>query len=232
MVLQWERCRFEPETRRLVRDGVERHVSPKAIQLLEHLVAQRPRLLTKEALIEHVWPDTFVSDANLAVLIGEIREAVGDSARQPRVIRTHHRLGYSFIAEVIEVPRTDTSVPTGPLPTLHIGVRRVVLGHGTVVVGRDPSCDVVIPEGSVSKRHARITSGPRGAEVEDLHSKNGTRLDGSPVTRARVKSGARLRLGNVEAEFVIEMPGDAPTLTADDPPAGGPQGDDAPAKPA
>ena len=94
-------CEFGPftldtETRQLLRDGSELHLSPKAFELLWSLVEHRPRVCDKSELLTRIWPDTYVVDANLNVLIGEIRKVLEDSAKQPRFIRTVHGVGYAF----------------------------------------------------------------------------------------------------------------------------------------
>ena len=68
--------------------------------MLHHIVTHAGHLVTKDALLEAVWPDTAVSDAILKVSIREIRKVLGDSARAPRFIETVHRRGYRFIAAV------------------------------------------------------------------------------------------------------------------------------------
>ncbi|HPL81714.1 MAG TPA: FHA domain-containing protein [Anaerolineaceae bacterium] len=55
----------------------------------------------------------------------------------------------------------------------------------TLVIGRDASCDVVIPDRQVSRRHARITKSGAIVMLEDLGSKNGTYLNGQPLTEPR-----------------------------------------------
>ena len=50
-----------------------------------------------------------------------------------------------------------------------------------LVVGRDPGCDVVIPDRQVSRYHARLTPGSNGVVLEDLGSKNGTHYNGNPL---------------------------------------------------
>ena len=81
------------------------HLSPKAFELLRMLVEHRPRALSKQELHEHLWPATFVSEVESGrVSIAELREALGDIARQPRFIRTAHRFGYAFCGDAIEVP--------------------------------------------------------------------------------------------------------------------------------
>ena len=79
---------LDPETRELRRGGESVPLSPKAYQLLEMLVVNRPRALSKSELQERLWPDTFVVDKNLVNLVAEIREALGDNATHPQFVRT------------------------------------------------------------------------------------------------------------------------------------------------
>ncbi len=61
-----------------------------------------------------------------------------------------------------------------------------------LTIGRDPSCDIVVPDRQVSRRHARLLPDARGLVLEDLHSKNGTHHNGT-----RVATPVRLRDGDV-----------------------------------
>ena len=79
--------------------------------------------------------------------------------------------------------------------------RAIVLGEGENVIGRDPDCDVWIEASGVSRRHARLEVERGGGRVrlEDLGSKNGTFVDGSPIRGAvDVADGAVIRLGSVD----------------------------------
>ena len=67
---------------------------PKVFQLLVHLMAQRHRVVTKQELLEHLWPGQFVGDAALLSCIQAARQAVGDNGHTQHVIRTVHRHGY------------------------------------------------------------------------------------------------------------------------------------------
>ena len=60
---------LDTDTRELTRDSRAVHLSPKAFQLLAVLVTARPRALSKETLYQHLWPNTFVVDANLSNLL-------------------------------------------------------------------------------------------------------------------------------------------------------------------
>jgi DNA-binding winged helix-turn-helix (wHTH) protein len=95
------RVRFSPyvldlESRQLLRGDDVVHLSPKAFDLLSILVSARPKALSKSDLLERLWPGTFVVEKNLANLVSEIREAIGDDPGNPRFIRTVHRFGYAF----------------------------------------------------------------------------------------------------------------------------------------
>lgn len=93
-------CTFDSDARTLHRDGEAVRLSGKAFQLLEILLDARPNPISKEELFARLWPDTFVSEANLASLVKEIRAAIGDDARNPRFVRTAHRFGYAFSGAV------------------------------------------------------------------------------------------------------------------------------------
>lgn len=197
------RARFGPFTidtdaRTLLRDGSDLHLSPKAFDLLCTLVEHRPNVLEKTALQTRIWPDTYVVDSNLNVLIGEIRRALSDDARQPRFIRTVHGIGYSFCGEVADAG----TLPSRPLPCwLATAERTFRLSEGENIVGREPDCTVWLDSPSVSRRHARIvvSGSDRRVTLEDLDSKNGTFVDGKAV-RARVDlaDGDELAFGSVD----------------------------------
>ena len=75
---------------------------PKAFGVLAHLVEHAGQLVTKQQLLEAVWPGTFVSDAVLKDSIRQLRDALGDDADSPRFIETAHRRGYRFIGRISE----------------------------------------------------------------------------------------------------------------------------------
>src|SRR5436189_2499544 len=87
------------ERRQLMRHGEEVHLSGKAFALLDLLLQRRPNAVKRAEIISHVWPDTFVSPSNLATLVQEIRDALGDDARRPRFVRTIFAYGYAFIGQ-------------------------------------------------------------------------------------------------------------------------------------
>src|SRR5690242_7190184 len=66
-----------------------------------------------------------------------------------------------------------------------------------LVLGRDPTADVVLGERSVSRRHCRVTGTPLGVDVADLNSANGVWVGGRQIETARLKSGGEMLIGNV-----------------------------------
>lgn len=208
-------CRFDTASREFVRHGEPVHLSPKAYDLLCLLIAHRPRVLAKGELMSALWPDTFVVEANLPVIVGELRAAIGDRSAAASAIKTHHGVGYSFAARVTEKP-SDADTAADARLFLKIGERRLALTPGENVVGRDADCDVVITDVSVSRHHARITVASSGITVIDLGSKNGTKVKnaaiaGDPVT---ARDGDELTFGQVRAQlFVMPERDRASTLT-------------------
>lgn len=78
-------------------------LTPKAFEVLLALVSDAGNLLPKQALMQKVWPDSFVEENNLADNISTLRKVLGDDARAPKYIETVPRRGYRFVAAVKEV---------------------------------------------------------------------------------------------------------------------------------
>jgi len=205
---------FDSDARLLLRESEEIHLSPKAFELLKTLIDQRPRAVSKNELHQHLWPATFVSDANLASLIAEIREALGDTARHRHFIRTAHRFGYAFSGTAIEEsaahshgkrqvdPGSHAQDPTTFCWLIKDG-KRLPLTLGENVLGRESdSGGIRIDSPTVSRRHARIWISGRSASLEDLDSKNGTYLKGESVSTAvALEDGDEIRIGSVVLRF-------------------------------
>jgi hypothetical protein len=79
------------------------------------------------------------------------------------------------------------------------GGAAVPLTHTPFVLGRGADCDLVVPDLTVSRRHAEIRHGPGGGlEIRDLGSRNGTFVNGERVAAAPVAPGDTLALGSAE----------------------------------
>jgi DNA-binding winged helix-turn-helix (wHTH) protein len=97
---EFDAFRLDGRDERLWHGQEVMHLSPKAFAVLRCLVTQAGQLVTKDALLEAVWPETAVSESVLQVAIRQLRQVFGDQARTPRFIETVHGRGYRFIAPV------------------------------------------------------------------------------------------------------------------------------------
>src|SRR5215213_10438242 len=95
----------------LWRGSEEIKIRPKAFAVLNYLLNRSGQLVTKEELLNAVWPETFVGDAVLKVTVRQLREALDDDPKSPRFIETSHRRGYRFIGEIAakQAPEPDPS---------------------------------------------------------------------------------------------------------------------------
>ena len=197
-------CLLDTKSREFRRGSADVHLSPKAHELLRLLITQRPRVVSKAELMQALWPETFVVEGNLPVLIAELRTAIGSRpAVAAAVIKTHHGIGYSFAAPVLAEknrPPSDQGGGSGPL--LKIGRRRVALSPGENEIGRDSESDVHITDASVSRSHARITLTAAVATLEDRGSRNGTKVNGTLIkTPVELRDGDELMFGQVSAQY-------------------------------
>src|SRR2546430_6059167 len=74
------------------------HLHPKTFAVLCCLVTQAGQLVTKDALLAAVWPETVVSESVLTVAVRQPRRLLGDQTRTPRVIETGHGRGDRVVA--------------------------------------------------------------------------------------------------------------------------------------
>src|SRR5262245_13973448 len=89
--------------RLLVRNSLPVPLAPKVFDTLVVLVQHGGRLLTKDELMQKVWPDSFVEEVNLTVNISALRKALGDDQNGQRYIDTVSKKGYRFVAPVTEL---------------------------------------------------------------------------------------------------------------------------------
>lgn len=111
----------------------------KAYRVLLHLAQHAGRLVTKDELLDAVWPETHVGEGVLKVAVAEIRKALNDVSRPPGFIETAHRRGYRFIAE-IQSGSSEHGIPAfravereAALAQLEALARKAMDGDGHVV---------------------------------------------------------------------------------------------------
>jgi TolB-like protein/DNA-binding winged helix-turn-helix (wHTH) protein/Flp pilus assembly protein TadD len=134
-------CQLDVKHVQVWRDHQEVKLTGKAFAVLCYFVDHPGQLVTKDALFAAAWPETVVSDATLASCIQEVRQALGDDAKQPRYIETVHRRGFRFIAAVTAAPRPrgEVQVPSQEEgETAKWGNGEMGRGDGAKVFALDP----------------------------------------------------------------------------------------------
>jgi class 3 adenylate cyclase/DNA-binding winged helix-turn-helix (wHTH) protein/tetratricopeptide (TPR) repeat protein len=152
---QWifERFRLDPDHACLWRDAESIVLPPKAFAVLHYLVLHPDRLITKDELLNAVWPETAVSDAVVRVAIGTLRKVLKDTAQTPRVIATVSRRGYRFVAPVTMIdPAAEIHTST---PLQH--TESVSLHQETV----PPVPDVLAPQAGADAWRCAVCQQPQ-----------------------------------------------------------------------
>jgi pimeloyl-ACP methyl ester carboxylesterase/DNA-binding winged helix-turn-helix (wHTH) protein/class 3 adenylate cyclase len=149
----FDRFQLDLSTGRLSGESGPIPLAPKALAVLEYLAARPGRLISKDELLEAIWPGVFLGDGVLKVCVSEIRRALDDDARKPRIIETAHRRGYRFIAEVVgSSPRPAPLVGPPSTSALRLPVQYARSGEVNIayqVLGSGP-IDLVFVMGWVS----------------------------------------------------------------------------------
>ena len=124
----------DADRRLLLHGGSPVPLSPKAFDLLKLLAEHHDRAFSKAELHQHLWPDTFVSDGSLTILVAEIRQVLKDDADEPKYIRTLRRFGYGFCATV----RRDAPQTPAELCNTWViwGNKSIAVGEGETILGR------------------------------------------------------------------------------------------------
>ena len=105
---------FDTERRELHRGADAVSITPQVFDLLEYLIRNRERVVSKDDLINAVWDGRIVSDAALTTRLNAARNAIGDSGEQQRLIKTLPRKGFRFVEQCEK--RSSPQVRQPPTP--------------------------------------------------------------------------------------------------------------------
>ena len=146
---------LDPDRRELRRGGALIAVQPQVFDLLEYLVTNRDRVVSKDDILQAVWGGRIVSESALTTRINAIRTAVGDDGDQQRLIRTLPRKGIRFVGVVQERgrPLDEAAAALRPLTRK----RQNRKPHTATKQCRQNAA-------SSPSRHASFCSGPRPPE--------------------------------------------------------------------
>src|SRR5678815_4533017 len=102
--------RFDETNECLWRGSQAIPLRPKAFAVLKYLISHKGVLVTKQQLLNDVWPKTYVSEAVLKDCIRQLRHALNDDAKTPQFIETSHRRGYRLSLIHISEPTRLLSI--------------------------------------------------------------------------------------------------------------------------
>ena len=175
------------------------------------MLLERPgRLVTRDQLRARIWPDAVYVDFDhgLNKAVSKLRRALGDTADNPRYVETLSRRGYRFLAPVVGAPTAPT---TSTLRLIWEG-RAIAVGEGSSEIGRARDAAICVDAPSVSRRHARVVFSEGRATIEDMHSKNGTSVNGRRIEGpVALSDGDEIRVG--VALLVVRAWADGSTAT-------------------
>ena len=98
----FEEYAFDTDRRELHRGTDAVSITPQVFDLLEYLIRNRERVVSKDDLIKAIWNGRSVSDAALTTRLNAARDAIGDSGEEQRFIKTLPRKGFRFVGQVRE----------------------------------------------------------------------------------------------------------------------------------
>lgn len=126
--------RIDPRRLTVTIDDMHRSVEPLAMRILMVLVEAEGQVVTREEMIDAVWPDGYAGEGSLSRAIWSLRQALGDNARSPDFIETVPSVGYRLKADVTwpasHPSRTSRSVQT----RLEQSNRRLRIGIACLLV--------------------------------------------------------------------------------------------------
>ena len=198
------------DTGELRRRGARIRLQQQPFQVLAMLLERPGRLVTRDQLRARIWPDAVYVDFDhgLNKAVSKLRRALGDTADNPRYVETLSRRGYRFVAPVEGAPAAATA------PTLRLiwEGRAIAVAEGSSDIGRDRDAAICVDAPSVSRRHARVVFSEGRATIEDMHSKNGTSVNGRRIEGpVALSDGDEIRVG--VALLVVRAWADGSTAT-------------------
>ena len=143
--------------------GQQVAIEPKVFAVLVYLLQHRDRMVTKEELLEHCWPETFVSKAALTRCLAKVRKTVQSESAGAPVIKTLYGRGYCFVAPVTVLPHA-LSLPLRP--AAHEGTS-VTTGRSKILIVDDEPFNVDYLEQELEDLGYETISAANGQEALD-----------------------------------------------------------------
>jgi DNA-binding winged helix-turn-helix (wHTH) protein len=134
--------RLDPHERSLTRDYLALALTPKAFDILLALVESSRHVLTKEELMNRIWPDIYVEETNLAQHISMLRKVLGEKPGGGQFIETVPKRGYRFAVPVNKIRYEPSQLKTNEVSQEGDGARKKSADYETAVsAGESPDIE-------------------------------------------------------------------------------------------
>ncbi|MGH6788941.1 MAG: winged helix-turn-helix domain-containing protein [Pseudolabrys sp.] len=114
MIYRFENCVLDTGRRELRRGNLLQPIEPQVFDLLDYLIRNRDRIVSRDDIFAAVWHGRIVSDATLATRINAARRAAGDNGAEQRLIKTFYGRGLRFVGQVREESVAATPISFAP----------------------------------------------------------------------------------------------------------------------
>lgn len=179
VVLSFGEYELDTERYELRHGGQLCPVEPQVFSLLVYLASNHDRVVTRQELLDELWPGKVVTESTISSRIKAARQAVGDNGREQNVIATAHRRGYRFVADIKAPPSSAARTLQHPdqptlvvLPFAHnpgsdsIAWVAEVLGEDiSIALARIPGFVVISRNSAAYYRNREFTIGQVGREL-------------------------------------------------------------------
>jgi len=181
--------RVDPASNSIARDDEQRHLEPRAMDLLVYLARRHGEVISKDQLFRDVWQDALVGESALMTAISSLRRSLDDDSRNPDIIETVPKRGYRLIA-----PTTAASAALAVLPFRFqsIGDNQAFLAEGIsellmTELGHAPGIRVISWPSVAAFRHSRLPVHRIAQELEARYIIEGTVMRSDDAIRVTAR---------------------------------------------
>jgi TolB-like protein/tetratricopeptide (TPR) repeat protein len=134
---------LDTERRELRRSGMLVSVEPQVFALLQFLIENRDRVVSKEEIVARIWNGRIISDAAISSRIKSARAAIGDDGRAQGFIRTLHKSGFRFVADMQVAPTVQSELPESPEPIQRPSIAVIPFERLGTANGHEAICEAL-----------------------------------------------------------------------------------------
>lgn len=204
--------RFDPAAGELLRDGERKRLEDRAARTLDLLCRERGRVVSHQTLVDTIWNGRALSPNSIAVVVADLRRALGDDARRPRLIETVPKRGYRLALQGTALTATPDGPVVGPAVGPDIERRRWVAIGGAAalvalgVVGGNWLMSrslVVVGLARVVNDTGRAEFDPLARSVNELAVTYLARSKGLTLIHGPIKAAGRGRRYNLQGRLAL-----------------------------